>query len=145
MWVPNCGDYTLSRVDLKTGVVTATIQVAIGDSEGRLAVGAGAVWLCTDPKGVLARIDPSSNKVVAEIKVQPRSFAVACDESAVWATSTEKSVLMCIDPRLNQVVQQFAGAGGDEIQIGKGSVWLSNLRAGNVWRLDPNKIEATRP
>jgi hypothetical protein len=24
-------------------------------------------------------------------------------------------------------------------------VWLSNLRQGNVWRLDPKRIEATLP
>jgi hypothetical protein len=24
-------------------------------------------------------------------------------------------------------------------------VWLSNLEAGNVWRLDPRRIEATLP
>jgi hypothetical protein len=35
--------------------------------------------------------------------------------------------------------------GGDAIRVGHGSVWLSNLRQGNVWRLDPKRIEATRP
>jgi len=34
--------------------------------------------------------------------------------------------------------------GGDAIRVGLGSVWLSNLRAGNVWRIDPRRIEATR-
>jgi virginiamycin B lyase len=40
-------------------------------------------------------------------------------------------------------VQQFFGEGGDAVRVGLGSVWLSNLRAGNVWRLDPRRIEAT--
>ena len=30
----------------------------------------------------------------------------------------------------NKVVQQFYGEGGDAIRFGLGSVWLSNLRAG---------------
>ena len=50
-----------------------------------------------------------------------------------------------IDPSTNQVVQQFYGKGGDAIRVGLGSVWLSNLEAGNVWRLDPKRIEATLP
>ena len=29
------------------------------------------------------------------------------------------------------------------IRVGLGSVWLSNLEAGNVWRLYPKRIEAT--
>ena len=35
--------------------------------------------------------------------------------------------------------------GGDAIRFGHGSVWLSNLRAANVWRLDPKRIVATLP
>jgi virginiamycin B lyase len=49
-----------------------------------------------------------------------------------------------VDPATNQVAQQFFGPGGDAIRVGLGSVWLSNLRAGNVWRIDPRRIEATR-
>jgi virginiamycin B lyase len=48
-----------------------------------------------------------------------------------------------IDPSTNSVVQQFFGPGGDAVRVGHGSVWLSNLRAGNVWRLDPKRVEAT--
>ena len=31
------------------------------------------------------------------------------------------------------------------IRVGHGSVWLSNLRQANIWRLDPKRIEATTP
>ena len=48
-----------------------------------------------------------------------------------------------IDPATNKVVQQFVGPGGDAIRVGLGWVWLSNLEQGNVWRLDPKRIEAT--
>ena len=48
-----------------------------------------------------------------------------------------------IDPSTNKVVQQFYGEGGDAIRVGHGSVWLSNLRQANVWRLDPKRITAT--
>ena len=27
--------------------------------------------------------------------------------------------------------------------FGLGSIWLSNLRQGNVWRLDPRRVQAT--
>src|SRR5262245_38502440 len=59
-WVPNCGDPSLSRIDLKTGKVTATIPIGIGDSEGGIAAGAGSIWLMTDKKGTLARLDPAT-------------------------------------------------------------------------------------
>ena len=64
------------------------------------------------------------------------------DLASIWATSFEFPITR-IDPATNTVVQQFFGPGGDAIRAGRGSVWLSNLRQGNVWRLDPKRIEAT--
>jgi YVTN family beta-propeller protein len=225
LWVPNCGDDTISRIDLKTGAVTATFPLHVGDSEGGIAFGAGSVWMMTDAKGTLARIDPANNRVVAEIYVAVGSYTVAFGENSVFVTSTEKNLLTRVDPQTNlvletipvgkqprflaigegsvwtlnqgdgsisrvdlktnkvvatiecgipggggeiavgegsvwatsfqypitridpasnQVVQQFFGPGGDSIRVGHGSVWLSNLRAQNVWRIDPRRIEATR-
>lgn len=224
IWVPNCGDPSLSRIDAKTGKVTATLPLTVGDSEGGLAAGVGSIWMMTDARGTLSRIDPATNQAVAEIHVPPGSFTVAFGEGAVWVTGTETNVLTRvnpytnvieeripvgprprflavgegsvwtvnqgdgtisridaktnkvlatieagipgpggeitvgggsvwvtsfeypitrIDPSTNKVVQQFYGEGGDAIRFGHGSVWLSNLRQANVWRLDPGRIEAT--
>jgi virginiamycin B lyase len=226
LWVPNCGDKTLSRVDLKTGAVTATFATTIANGEGSIATGAGSVWLMTDAKGTLARFDPATNKVVAEVYLPTGSFGLAFSEDALWVTSTEHDSVARVDPHTNLVVetikvgkaprfvaagmgavwtlnqgdgsvtridaktnkvaatievgvpggggdiavgegsvwvtsfefplsridpstnavaQQFYGKGGDAVRVGLGSVWLSNLEAGNVWRLDPRRIEATLP
>jgi YVTN family beta-propeller protein len=226
LWVPNCGDRTIARVDLKTSAVTATMRTGIAESEGSIVAGAESVWIMTDVKGTLARIDPATNTVVAEVYVPSGSYGIAFGEGGVWVTSTahdsvtrvdpqtnlivetipvgkaprfvaaglgavwtlnqgdgsvsridpktnkvvatievgvpggggeiaagEGSVwvtafqypLSRIDPATNTVVQQFFGEGGDSVRVGLGWVWLSNLRAGNVWRLDPKRIEATLP
>ena len=226
LWVPNCGDSTVSRLNLKDGKVQATLPYGVPESEGGIATGAGSLWMMTDKNGTLARIDPATNKVVAEIHVAPGSYAVAFGEDAVWVTSTEKSLVTRVNARTNlieatipvgprprflntgegavwtinqgdgsvsridaksnkvvatiecgipggggeisvgdgsvwvtsfefpitridvstnKVVQQFEGPGGDAIRFGHGSVWLSNLRAANVWRLDPKRIVATLP
>jgi virginiamycin B lyase len=226
LWVPNCGDSTVSRIELKTGKVVTTFPMTIGSDEGGLAVGAGSVWMMIDARGTLARIDPATNRTVAEVYVAPGSFTVAFGEDAVWVSSTERSLvtrvnaytnvveqtirvgpqprfvavgegavwtlnqgdgsisridpktnavtatiaagipggggeiavgegsvwatsfeypITRIDPSANAVAQQFFGPGGDAIRVGLGSVWLSNLRQGNVWRLDPKRIEATAP
>jgi virginiamycin B lyase len=226
LWVPNCGDNTLSRVDLKTAAITATIPIAIGSSEGSIVAGGDSIWIMTDGKGTLARIDPATNAVVAEVYVAPGSYGLAYGEDALWVTSTdgnsvarvdphtnlvaqtiavgksprfiaagggavwtlnqgdgsvsridpatnkvvatievgvpgpggdiavgEGSVwvtafeypLSRIDPATNTVVQQFTGKGGDAVRVGLGSVWLSNLEAGNVWRIDPRRVLATLP
>jgi virginiamycin B lyase len=226
LWVPNCGDGTLSRVDLRAGNVTATIPISIASSEGGLAAGAGSIWLLSDRKGTLVRLDPATNKPLAEIQVPAGSCTAAFGENAVWVTGTETGVLTRVDPATNlvtdtipvgksprflavgggyvwtlnqadgsvskvdvstkklvatievgvpgpggeiaygegsvwvtsfgfplsridpasnRVVQQFVGEGGDAVRVGLGSVWLSNLKAGTVWRLDPRRIEAALP
>ena len=224
VWVPNCGDSTVTRLDLKDGKEQATFPLTIGDSEGGVATGAGSFWILTDTKGTLARVDPATNKTVAEIYLPPGSFAVAFGGNAAWITSTEKNVLTRvnaqtnvveesiavgpkprfltvgegsvwtlnqgdgsisrvdmktnkvvatieagvpggggeisagegsiwvttfeypitrIDPSTNKVAQQFYGDGGDSIRAGLGWIWLTNIRAGNVWRIDPKRVVAT--
>src|SRR3954467_9941716 len=224
LWVPNCGDSTVTRLDLKDGKTQATFPLTIADSEGGVATGAGSLWILTDAQGTLARVDPATNKIVAEIYVAPGSYAVAFGGDAVWVTSSEKNVLTRvnaqtnvieetipvgpkprfltvgegavwtlnqgdgsitrvdmktnkvvatieagvpgggggisagegsvwvttfeypitrIDPSTNKVAQQFFGEGGDSIRAGLGWIWLTNIRAGNIWRIDPKRVLAT--
>jgi YVTN family beta-propeller protein len=146
VWVPNCGDRTLSRVDLKSGEVTATLPIPVGDSEGGLAVGAGSVWMITDAKGTLARIDPDTSKVVAEIYVAPGSFTVAFGENAVWVTGTETNVLTRVNAYTNLVEQTIkVGPRPRFLAVGQGSVWTVNQGDGTISRVDvkTNKVVAT--
>jgi len=224
LWVPNCGDSTVTRLNLEDGKPQATFAMTIGNSEGGVTTGAGSFWILTDSKGTLARVDPATNKAVAEIYVAPGSYAAAFGDNAVWITSTDKNLLTRvnaqtnvieqtiavgpkprfltvgegsvwtlnqgdgsisrvdmktnkvvatieagvpggggeisagegsvwvttfeypitrIDPSTNKVAQQFYGEGGDSIRAGLGWVWLTNIRAGTVWRIDPKRILAT--
>jgi len=134
----------LTRIDPQTNLVVETIPV--GQAPRFLAVGLGAVWTLNQGDGSISRVDLATNKVVATIQagIPGGGGEIAVGEGSVWATSFQYPITR-IDPATNQVVQQFFGPGGDSIRVGLGSVWLSNLRAGNVWRIDPRRIEATRP
>ena len=41
--------------------------------------------------------------------------------------------------------QLVNGLGYSAVRVGLGSGWLSNIEAGNVWRIDPKRVEATLP
>src|SRR5262245_61016273 len=105
VWVPNCGDKTLGRVDLNTGATTATIPTGIGNSEGSFAVGAGSVWMVTAARGTLARFDPATNGVIAEIYVASGSYGLTFGENALWVTSTDHDLVTRVDPRTNLAVE----------------------------------------
>ena len=221
LWVPLCGDRALARIDLKTSKVAGTIPIGPALSEGGLTANADSIWMLSDMKGVLSRIDPATNRAVAEIQVPSGSSVVVLGEdSAIWVVSTEHSVVVRVDPRTNlvtdrvkvgpnprfttvgdgsiwtlnqgdgsvsridvkskklitdiqlgvpggggeiaygegyvwvtvfeipltqidpatnKVVKQWSGPGGDAVRVGHGSVWLSNIRQENVWRLSPNQ------
>jgi virginiamycin B lyase len=224
VWVPNCGDQTISRVDLKTAKVTATLPIGAADVRNGIAISPDSAWILTDNKTTLSRVDPETNNVVSEIRLaagcddllfgetalwvtcpaqnkvlridpqtnlvvnrievsaKPHSLAVgensiwvlclaegkieridpktnkvsstielgvpgaegniAIGESFVWVTLTGFPISR-IDPQTNKVVQQFVGEGGGVITTGLGSIWLSNVLRGNVWRIDPKRVIAT--
>ena len=146
LWVPNCGDGTVSRVDLKTAKVTATLPLMAGNSEGGLTAGAGSVWMMTDGNGTLARIDPDTNAVVAEIRVAPGSFAAAYGDGVVWVTSTEGGLITRVNAHTNVVEETIkVGPGPRFLAVGEGSVWTVNQGDGTISRVDAqtNKVVAT--
>ncbi len=150
LWVPNCGDETtpssLVRVDLKTAQVTATVPMTIANTEGGLAVGASSVWMLTDRRGTLVRIDPATNATVAEIMVPVGSYTVAFGEGAVWVTNTDANTLTRVDPATNLVTDTIkVGRTPRFLAVGEGSVWTLNQGDGSVSRVDPktNKLVTT--
>ena len=144
VWVTSTAQDLVTRVDPKTNLVIETIKV--GKKPRFLTIGEGAVWVLNQGDGSVSRIDPKTNKVTATIEagVPGDGGDISAGDGSVWVTSFEFPITR-IDPATNKVAQQFAGPGGDAIRAGLGSVWLSNLRQHNVWRIDPRRVEATLP
>ncbi len=147
VWVPRCGGGSIARVDVKTMQVDATLKIAVADGDGRIATGVGSVWVITDRKGVLSRIDPDTNKSVAEVYVAGGATAVAFGEDALWITS-DNGKLTRINPHNNEIVEVIAvGPKPGRLAVGAGGVWTLNRGNGTVTRVDPatNKVVATIP
>jgi YVTN family beta-propeller protein len=142
VWITSTENSVLTRVNPQTNLIVESIPV--GKAPRFLAVGGGFVWTLNQTEGNVSKVDPKSNKVVEtiEVGVPGGGGEIAFGEGSLWVTAFEFPISR-IDPAANKVVQQFKGEGGDAIRVGLGSVWLSNLRAGNMWRLDPKRIQAT--
>jgi YVTN family beta-propeller protein len=142
VWITSTETSVLTRVDPQQNLVVETIPV--GKEPRFLTVGGGFVWTLNQKEGNVSKVDVKTNKVVAtiDVGVPGPGGEIAFGEGSVWVTTFEFPISR-IDPATEKVVQQFKGEGGDSIRVGLGSVWLSNLRAGNVWRLDPKRIQAT--
>jgi virginiamycin B lyase len=146
LWVANCSDSSVYRIDLKTAKLAAIIRTGLADPSGELslAAGAGSVWILTDPKGILSRIDPATNRVVAQIRVAPFSYAAAFAADAVWITNTGPDdatgpgSIQRIDPSTNSVVATIpVGPVPRFLAAGNEGVWSLNQGDGSVTHIDP--------
>jgi virginiamycin B lyase len=137
MWSPSCTDHKLVRFSPATGAIEATINAGPADSEGGIATGADSVWMVTDKKGMLSRIDRKTNQVVATIAVPAGSVACAFGGDAVWVSSPDQSVVARVDPKTNQVTDKIAvGKAPRFMTFGAGSVWTLNQGDGTISRID---------
>jgi virginiamycin B lyase len=139
IWVTSNKGGTLVRVNPKTNAVVS--QTPVGPMPRFLTVGAGSIWVLNQGDGTIARVNAKTGKRTALIAAGIPGFGgeIAFGGGAVWATVFQFPITR-IDPSTNTVSAQWHGAGGDSIRYGHGSVWLSSLMGGKVWRLpDPSK------
>jgi virginiamycin B lyase len=136
IWVTTPAKNVLTRVDPK--INKATDSIPVGPGPRFETFGAGSVWTLNQGDGTISRVDTKSRKVIASVEVGiPGSGGeIAFGLGRVWATVFQIPISE-IDPATNRVVRQWVGDGGDSIRAGHGSIWLSNLRAHTIWRINP--------
>lgn len=141
LWVANCADGTLNRIDMPTAKLVATVATGIAQpAKGELQVtaGAGSVWVASDVKGVVSRVDPATNSVIAKVTVDPDTTYLAFGFGAVWAVDLPEQLIQKIDPATNSVVQRTQlGKAPGFLAAGEGAVWVQEQGDGTVARLDP--------
>ena len=138
VWISGYGSNSLIKVDPKTNSVVDTI--AIGPKPRFITIGDGSVWTLNQGDGSVSRVDMKTDKLVATIPcgIQGSGGDLSFGEGYVFAAMFDFPLTQ-IDAKTNKVVAQWAGAGGDGMRVGDGSVWLSNLRLQSVYRIPVTK------
>ncbi len=139
VWVSSHGHDAVLKIDPATNRIVATI--AVGKGPRFLAAGAGSVWTLNQGDGTVSRIDTKTGRCTATIEagIPGEGGEIAFGFDAVWATVFGFPITR-IDPATDQVAAQWAGPGGDSIRAGHGSLWLTNLKTGDVWRFAPDTL-----
>lgn len=142
LWVTCPSRNRVLRINPETTLIEKRIDVSAQPSA--LAIGESSLWVLCLKEGKVERIDPKMNKVTKTIEtgVPGATGGIAVGQGSVWVTLTGFPITR-IDPTSEKVVQQFWGAGGGAIHFGQGSLWLTNLQEGTLWRIDPKRIAAT--
>jgi len=138
VWVSSPTGSVVTKVDAKTNAVLETITT--GPTPRFITSGGGSVWTLNQGDGTVSRIDAKTNKVLANIETgcPGTGGEISFGGGYLWFTVFEIPITQ-IDPKTNTVVKQWFGEGGDAIRFGHDSIWVSNLRQQNLWRIDPNQ------
>jgi virginiamycin B lyase len=143
LWVLCPAEDRLYRVNPQTAVVEKHIDLS--PNPRAVVFGENSLWALCLKEGKVERIDPKTNKISKTIELEVPGSAgggIAVGGGAVWVT-LDGFPLTKIDVASEKVVQQFWGAGGGAIQFAFNAIWLSNLKEGTLWRIDPRRVAAT--
>jgi virginiamycin B lyase len=146
VWAPSCGDRAIARINPADSKVTAKAVVEAATADGRIAAGVGSIWVVTDRKGVVSRLDPDTNLPVAEINIAGGAAAVLFHGDALWVTSGEGKTLTRVNPHNHAIVEIIqVGPKPSRLAASDGAVWTLNQGDGSVTRVDTatNKAVAT--
>ncbi len=135
VWVSSNSGGVLVRVDPATNKVVGS--TAVGPMPRFLAYGAGSIWVLNQGDGTVSRVNAKTGKLEATIAagIPGHGGEITFGAGSAWATEMEIP-LTRIDAKTNKVVAQWHGAGGDSVRYAFGSVWLTDLKGGKVWRIN---------
>lgn len=142
IWVINSTGRSVEKIDVSTGKIAGS-PVILKFEPREIAYGEGAVWVLSADRSRLARIDPRSHEVVAEIDLsllqipEYNLVLIAAGEGAVWIT--DQTTVIQIDPQTNQLVGEAFTTGEEIITValGHGTFWTGSHDDGIVARVDP--------
>ena len=152
VWSEDCDQNQLVRVDERSGRELARIPVIPADSEGLLTATQTAVYVVSkDASSVhyfVAKVDPTTNKIVRKIPVAPGAVAAAAGFGSVWVTNPFLGTVTRIDAASDRVTGTTKTRKGARfLATGEGAVWILNQSDGSVSKLDPGSgnVVATIP
>ena len=154
------------RIELATNEIVAEIPLLDTPWRDRIAATDEAVWVASS--GVLERIDPATNTVVATVGLPDRSIsAITADAAAVWVVTVgddggqPTGILVRIDTATNEIAAEIplgpeVAGYDDSVMLGAGSVWVLGVRwfeeedveyGSDLIRIDPatNEVVARIP
>ena len=133
IWVTHVEGADLTVVDATTGSTSAS--VVTGPAPRFLAAGDGAVWTLNQGDGTLSRIDQQTLARTADVALHTPGHGgdIAYHQGVVWTTMAKMP--LSATSASGKVLCQWAGAGGDSLGIGHGSIWLTDYHGGTVARI----------
>jgi virginiamycin B lyase len=145
IWVPSCATQSIARIDPKTFKVTATASIPVGSAQPALAASSDSIWVLSDNKTTLSRVDPDQNAAVAELRLPAACNSITFGEAALWVTCPSDNRLLRINPQTN-LVEKYIEVPEDpqNVATGENSIWVYCRKEGRIERIDPKTNKSTK-
>ena len=146
LWVPDCKKQSVARLEARSGKIAATAAVGVGKARVAIAASGDSIWMLSDEKGTLSRVDPADNRVVSELRLEPSCNTVQFEQEALWVTCPASNRLVKVNAKSNLVEQRIETAlEPTGMAFGEAHLWVLGNKDGKVSKVDPktNKVVAT--
>jgi virginiamycin B lyase len=121
------------------------IDTGVGSALPAVAANPDSVWILSDDKTTLSRVDPDQNKVVSELRLPAGCNTLTFGETALWVTCPSENRVLRINPETTLVEKRVdVSAQPTALAIGESSVWVLCLKDGKVERIDPKTNKVTK-
>ena len=122
------------------------IASGTGSAIPSVAATADSVWILSDDKTTLSRVDPDENKVVSELRLPAGCNSLTFGETALWVTCPAENRVLRVNPITTMVEKRIeVSVQPAALAIGESSLWVLCLKEGKIDRIDPktNKVSKT--
>jgi virginiamycin B lyase len=103
----------------------------------------GSVWVSNEPRGLVQRIDPKTDRIVDAIRVDVPCSGLAAGFGSVWVPDCGSPSIVRIDARTDRVIDEIPTSLAARDTEGEGSIVAG---AGGVWFLsDPFTLSRLDP
>ena len=132
VWVADINDFTVKRLDPRTGRLLATIRTAAGPCG--MAYGAGSISVDYTASAV-TRIDVATNRT-STIEVGSSPYDVTFAAGAAWVTNYGDGSVTRIDARTNKTRTIKVSATPVGIAAAGGALWVCDAGSRRLTRID---------
>jgi hypothetical protein len=169
LWIPDCGNHALLRLDAKVAADPKApkrgrggrgpsaeaepakladpvkIDSGVGSALPAVAANPDSVWILSDDKTTLSRVDPDQNKIVSELRLPAGCNTLTFGETALWVTCPSENRVLRINPETTLIEKRIeVSPQPAALAMGESSVWVLCLKEGKVERVDPKTNKVTK-
>src|SRR5262249_39730337 len=123
---------------------TASASIHVDGFPDWLEIGFGSLWVSNVGLGAIQRIDPDTNKVIAEVKGNRPCAAMAAGQGSLWVASRRDKSIYRISAISNKVTATIPVTIADSeasLAAGEGGIWVLTDQKGVLSRIDPETNE----